>query len=182
MSFLVSAAVHAQSDTTGTFNRQRTTPTNQYRTDSTQTGQQGVQPYQDTRNRSRTTGTEANPIENATDTVGNYSQGTTSGSLPYDTTDMAPSSNYKSNSIESNGMSDTQPTGDGSANTSIENEAGTSGTTGTGPSGQSTSGAPGRPRYEEDAALSKDRTEMTTLKKKAAKTPKKNKKVDDQDR
>lgn len=153
------AAVHAQTDTTstGTLNRQNS----QYRTDTAQTAQPRIQ---DTRNKSRTTGSENNQIKNNIDSLNTGSQGTTSGSTPYDTTGMAPTSDYNSSTTESNGMSGTQPTGDGSGNTS--------GTTGTGPTGASTSGAPGHPRYEGDVSDSKDRSELTKTPKKTMKKKK----------
>jgi hypothetical protein len=165
------ATVHAQTDTTTrTLNQQPPTQTNQYRTDSVQNDQQGNQQYQDTRNRSRTTGSENNDIQNTTDSLSTYgSQGTTSGSTPYDTTGMSSSADYNSSSNKSSGVTGTEPTGDGSENTS--------GTTGTGPTGASTSGAPGRPRYEGSATDSKDRADVA---KQSKKISKKNKSIDDQ--
>jgi hypothetical protein len=158
-SLLTAAVIHAQTDTTstGTVNQQRQVQNNQYRTDSAQTGQRATQQYQNMIKKSQT-----DSLNN------NGSQGTVSGSTPYDTTGMPPPSDNNSglndsvnNKTGSTGMSGTQPTGDGSGNSGVTG-AGTSGTTGTGPTGTSTSGEPGRPRYEGTLSDSKDRKAITT--------------------
>jgi hypothetical protein len=150
------AALKAQTDTTstGAYNQQRS---NQYRTDSTQ--QQGVQ-------QSEIQKTETENEQQRTQ----RSQGTVSGSHPYDTAgaqalpeinSSVNDSTAYDNKTGTTGMSSTEPTGDGSGNSSGITEAGTSGTTGTGPTGASTSGAPGRPRYEGDSAAAQERAALS---------------------